>query len=165
MNIGRLRRVAADSTRVACSTRKLPLTAVAILMREHWVQGSPGFAADHGHAKMPRFHHALGNPPCPVRIAPSTATSPYSARPHFLIHNALGDKANHTRSGGSAQCPVLNAQCPVLSSQFSVLSARWSHVSSLSTDNWALSTSFPSLPRSRSITVWMRARFSAIRPR
>jgi hypothetical protein len=156
------------------------------LMREHWVQGSPGFAADHGHAKMPRFHHALGNPPCPVRIAPSTATSPYSARPHFLIHNALGDKANHTRSGGSAQCPVPSAQCSVpssqfsvpssqfsvlssqfsvLSSQFSVLSARWSHVSSLSTDNWALSTSFPSLPRSRSITVWMRARFSAIRPR
>jgi hypothetical protein len=142
------------------------------LMREHWVQGSPGFAADHGHAKMPRFHHALGNPPCPVRIAPSTATSPYSARPHFLIHNALGDKANHTRSGGSAQCPVpssqcsvLSSQCSVLSSQCSVLSARWSHVSSLSTDNWALSTSFPSLPRSRSITVWMRARFSAIRPR
>jgi hypothetical protein len=163
------------------------------LMREHWVQGSPGFAADHGHAKMPRFHHALGNPPCPVRIAPSTATSPYSARPHFLIHNALGDKANHTRSGGSAQCPVPSAQCSVPSSQFSVpssqfsvlssqfsvlssqfsvlssqcsvLSARWSHVSSLSTDNWALSTSFPSLPRSRSITVWMRARFSAIRPR
>jgi hypothetical protein len=142
------------------------------LMREHWVQGSPGFAADHGHAKMPRFHHALGNPPCPVRIAPSTATSPYSARPHFLIHNALGDNANHTRSGGSAQCPVPSAQCSVPSSQFSVLSsqcsvlsARWSHVSSLSTDNWALSTSFPSLPRSRSITVWMRARFSAIRPR
>jgi len=157
MNIGRLRRGAADSTRVACSTRKLPLTAAAILMREHWVQGSPGFAADHGHAKMPRFHHALGNPPCPVRIAPSTATSPYSARPHFLIHNALGDKANHTRSGGSAQCSVP-------SSQFSVLSARWSHVSSLSTDNWALSTSSPSLTRNRSTTVWMPVRFSAIRP-
>ena len=34
--IGCLRRVAADSTRVACSTRNLPLAAATILVREPW---------------------------------------------------------------------------------------------------------------------------------
>ena len=34
--VGCLRRVAADSTRVACSSRKLPLAATAILMRQPW---------------------------------------------------------------------------------------------------------------------------------